>query len=111
MSNNSDSRTVHFHHAGFEMNTIIWLVTLLVGIGAAILAAWLMGRSTRRAAQIRQAEDDASSASTAAHMHDLMTTSDGTRLLLRAGRLVVPGASEVASEAAAPARRTMIRPR
>jgi hypothetical protein len=77
----------------------MWLVTLLVGVAAAMLAAWLMRRGTRRAAQILRAEDDASKASIAPHTHDIMTTSDGTRLLLRAGRLVIPGASEVASQA------------
>lgn len=79
------------------MNTTLWLVTLLVGVAAAMLAAWLMRRGTRRAAQILRAEDDALKASRAPHMHDIMTTSDGTRLLLRAGRLVVPGTSEAAS--------------
>ncbi len=74
------------------------LPTLLIGVGAAILAAWLARIATWPAEPILRPADDSSAASHAQHSHDLMTTSDGTRLLLSAGRLVVPGLTEAATQ-------------
>jgi hypothetical protein len=91
VSENGDSRAVHFHHSGVKMNTISSVVGLLVIVSAAALAVSLARRAARRTSATLQAADDAANAITAAQRHDLMTTSDGTRALLRAGRLVVPG--------------------
>ena len=71
------------------------LPTLLVGIGAAGLATWITRIVTWQREPILRPADDSSDASNGQHAHDVMTTSDGTRLLLSAGRLVVPGAGEV----------------
>ena len=70
------------------------LPTLLVGVGAAMLATWLTRVVMWQAEPILRPADDSSDASNGQHAHDVMTTSDGTRLLLSAGRLVVPGAGE-----------------
>ena len=76
------------------------LPTLLVGIGAAMLATWLTRIVTWQPEPILRSVDDSSNASNEQQMHDLMTTSDGTRLLLSAGRLVVPRAHELAGGSA-----------
>ena len=73
------------------------LPTLLVGIGAAMLATWLTRIATWQPEPILRALDDSSNSSNEQQRHDVMTTSEGTRLLLTAGRLVVPGAHEVAT--------------
>jgi len=72
------------------------LPTLLVGVGTAMLATWLTRVVTWQAEPILRPTDDSSDVSNEQKTHDLMTTSDGTRLLLSAGRLVVPGAHELA---------------
>jgi hypothetical protein len=74
------------------------LPTLLIGVGAAILATWLTRIATWPAEPLLRPADDSSHASNTQHSHDLMTTSDGTRLLLSAGRLVVPGLSDAATQ-------------
>jgi hypothetical protein len=73
------------------------LPTLLVGIGAAMLATWLTRIATWQAEPILRPADDSSEANSEQQTRDVMTTSDGTRLLLTAGRLVVPGAHEAAT--------------
>ena len=72
------------------------LPTLLVGVGAAMLATWLTRVVMWQAEPILRPADDSSGVNNEQKSHDLMTTSDGTRLLLSAGRLVVPGAHELA---------------
>jgi hypothetical protein len=94
LSDDSSSRVVGFLHAGLEMNMILWaFVVLLVGLAAAVLIA-LVRRGARRAEPILRGHEDSSSESKP-QTHDIMTTSAGTRLLLRDGRLVVPEAKEV----------------
>ena len=72
------------------------LPTLLIGVGAAMLATWLTRIATWPAEPVLRLATDASDAPNV--QHDLMTTSDGTRLLLSAGRLVVPGLSDAATQ-------------
>ena len=74
------------------------LPTLLIGVGAAMLATWLTRIATWPAEPVLQSADYSLEPSNAQHSHDLMTTSDGTRLLLSAGRLVVPGLSDAATQ-------------
>jgi hypothetical protein len=68
---------------------------LLVGFGAAALTTWLRRGVKRRAESIPRGHNDPSS-ELKAQTHDVMTTSAGTRLLLRGGRLALPEASDVA---------------
>jgi len=78
------------------MKMMMWaFVVLALGLGAAVLTAWFRRGIARRAESIPRGHDDASTVSKA-QSHDIMTTSDGTRLLLRDGRLVVPEANEMA---------------
>jgi hypothetical protein len=72
------------------------LPTLLAGVGAAILATWVTRIATWPPEPNLRAADDSSNASAEQHTHDLMTTSDGTRILISARRLVVPEAKEAA---------------
>ena len=76
------------------MTRTIWIVGPLLGAVATALATLLARRLLRRAPARLRAADDASNASTAPRTRNIMTTSDGTRILLRDGRLVVPDASE-----------------
>jgi len=71
------------------------LPTLLVGVGAAILATWLTRIVTWQAEPILRPADDSSESSNEQQSHDVMTTSEGTRLLISAGRLVLPGPKEM----------------
>lgn len=65
------------------------LPTLLVGVAAAILATWLTRIATWRADPVlRLPVQDSAQANDDWRTHDVMTTADGTRLLLTAGRLV-----------------------
>jgi uncharacterized membrane protein YeaQ/YmgE (transglycosylase-associated protein family) len=70
------------------------LPTLLVGVGAAILATWLTRIVTRQPEPVLRVADESSNTSNKRQTHDIMTTSDGTRLLISGGKLVVPGAKE-----------------
>lgn len=72
------------------------LPTLLAGVGAAILATWVTRMVRWPPEPMLRAADDASNANNEQHTHDIMTTSDGTRRLIRDGRLVVPEARESA---------------
>ena len=76
------------------MNMTMWvLVVLLSGVGVAALTAWLRRRVTRRPEPIRHGRENPSS-EIKAQVHDVMTTSDGTRVLLRNRKLVRPDPSE-----------------
>jgi uncharacterized membrane protein YeaQ/YmgE (transglycosylase-associated protein family) len=79
------------------------LPTLLVGVGAAMLATWLTRIVAWPAQPAPRPADDFSKARDAQPSRDFWTTSDGPRLLLRAGRLVVPGLSDAATQPTGPA--------
>jgi uncharacterized membrane protein YeaQ/YmgE (transglycosylase-associated protein family) len=71
------------------------LLTLLAGVGAALLATWLTRIATWPPEPELQRPDDASPyAGTARQPHDVMTTGEATALLLTKGRLVAPRARE-----------------
>jgi hypothetical protein len=66
------------------------LVTLLAGVDAALLAAWLMRIVTWRSEPTLERPDDASQYADAGRQrHDVMTTGEAT-VLLTQGRLVAP---------------------
>src|SRR5205823_10653785 len=74
------------------------LPTLLVGVAAAILATWLTRIATWKGEPfLRSLDDDSLHASDERRTHDVMTTGDATRIFLTSGRLVVPGAKEMAT--------------
>ena len=67
------------------------LLTLLGGVGAAFLATWLTRIATWPAEPPLQRPDDAVDELGAARQrHELMTTGEGSRLLLKQGHLVSP---------------------
>ena len=67
------------------------LLTLVSGIGVAFLATWLTRIATWPAEPPLRRPDDAAARGFAAHQrHELMTTAEGSRLLLRQGHLVLP---------------------
>jgi uncharacterized membrane protein YeaQ/YmgE (transglycosylase-associated protein family) len=70
------------------------LPTLITGVGAAMLATWLTRIVTWPPEPALRPESDSSRPSAAQDAHDLMTTSDGTRIFITEGRLVVPAARE-----------------
>ena len=70
------------------------LLTLLSGVGVALLATWLMRIATWAAeAPLRRPDDDPAYPADEQRSRDMMTTSEGTRLLLSQGRLVAAPAS------------------
>ena len=70
------------------------LPALLVGLSAAMLATWLTRIRTWKPEPVLRMADDASGHQQLTH--DVMTTSDGTRLLLSGGKLGLPDGNEVA---------------
>lgn len=79
------------------------LPTLLVGVSAAILATWLTRIATWQAEAVLRPEEEPAHTDELRQAHDMMTTSDGTRLLLSSGRLVAPALSERAAPPTGPA--------
>lgn len=79
------------------------LPTLILGVGAAMLATWATRMLTWKAEPALRPETATANESEIRRPHDTMTTSDGTRILLRARRLVVPGLSELAAQPPDPA--------
>ena len=78
------------------MNTTVWgLASLVFGVAAAILATWWRRIVARLTEPILRASNDPLNARHEQHTHGAMTRSEGTRLLLRAGMLVVTGANDV----------------
>lgn len=65
------------------------LPTLLIAVGAAMLATWLTRMAMWPPEPVLRPESEPLVANDA-QGHDVMTTSDGTRLLISNGRLVVP---------------------
>jgi hypothetical protein len=74
------------------------LPTLLIGVGAAMLATWVTRIVSWPPEPVLRPETVSSDVSDARQGHDVMTTSDGTRLFISNGRLVVPAARELATE-------------
>ena len=73
------------------------LPTLIIGVAAAMLAAWLL-RIVMWPPEPRLRPLDSPHPHNRLLTHDVMTTSDGTRLLMSTGKLVVPVTSEMAVE-------------
>ena len=95
--------TGKFTGAGMAFTRGRTIYDLAAGLLGAVIAgvplrlAGLSGYSASLPTEpILRSADDASDVNNEQKSHDLMTTSDGTRLLLSAGRLVVPGAHELA---------------
>jgi uncharacterized membrane protein YeaQ/YmgE (transglycosylase-associated protein family) len=67
------------------------LLTLLTGVGVAFLATWLTRIATWPAEPpLRRAEAMLSEGGAAQRRHELMTTAEGSRLLLKQGILLAP---------------------
>jgi uncharacterized membrane protein YeaQ/YmgE (transglycosylase-associated protein family) len=65
------------------------LLTLLTGVGTAFLATWLTRIATWPAEpSLRRPDDVSPDAGNKQQRHDMMTTGEGTRILLSQGRLV-----------------------
>jgi hypothetical protein len=79
------------------------LPTLIVGVSAAIFATWLRRIITWPAEPVLHPEQESRDTGEMRQPHDLMTTSDGTRILLTAGRLVAPGLREERAQPTGPA--------
>jgi hypothetical protein len=65
------------------------LPALLIGVCGALLATWLRRIATWKKEPIRGVTDTAHEATDDRHQHDMLTTAEGTRLLLTGGRLTV----------------------
>ena len=66
------------------------LPALIVGVSAAMLATWLTRILTWKSEPVLQMADDAPKSSREQLTHDVMTTAEGTALLLSGGKLSVP---------------------
>ena len=64
------------------------LPALLVGLSAAMLATWLRRIVMWKKEPIRPITDTGPEVSEDRHRHDMLTTAEGTRLLLSGGRLI-----------------------
>jgi hypothetical protein len=71
------------------------LPALIVGASAAMLATWLTRMLTWKPEPVLRMADDASRVSRALLTHDVMTTGEGTRVLLSGGKLSVPDGGHV----------------
>jgi len=78
------------------------LPTLIVGVSVAMLATWLTRIATWKAEPERRPVQELPQGSDIYHRHDMMTTSDGTRLLLSTGRLIAADLSERATQPTGP---------
>ncbi len=68
------------------------LLTLLTGVGVAFLATWLTRIVTWPAEPpLRRPDDAQPDGDTAQRQHELMTTGEGSRVLLKQGHLLAPG--------------------
>ena len=75
------------------------LPALLIGIGAAFLATWLTRIATWPAdAPLQRPDDLLAEGGPARQRHELMTTAEGSRLLLRQGHLLLPPLKGAESE-------------
>ena len=74
------------------------LPTLIMGVSAAMLATWVTRMLTWKAEPVLRPETETAHEVESRRPHDTMTTSDGTRILLRARRLVVPGLTDQATQ-------------
>ena len=66
------------------------LPTLITGVSAAMLATWVTRMLTWKAEPVLRPETETAHEVESRRPNDTMTTADGTRILLRARRLVVP---------------------
>lgn len=67
------------------------LLSLLTGVGVALLATWLTRIASWPAEPpLRRLEDVLSNGGDAQRRHELMTTAEGSRLLLKQGHLLAP---------------------
>jgi hypothetical protein len=67
------------------------LLTLLTGIGVAFLATWLTRIATWPAEPpLRRPDEEPPVGDTARRQHELMTTGEGSNLLLKQGHLLAP---------------------
>lgn len=71
------------------------LPALLIGLSAAMLATWLQRIVMWKKEPIRRDTDASLDVSQEYYRHDMLTTAEGTKLLLSGGRLIV-GQAEVA---------------
>lgn len=68
---------------------------VLGGLGVAFLATWLTRIATWPAEPPLRRPDDLSAEAFVAHQrHELMTTAEGSRLLLKQGHLLLPGSKD-----------------
>jgi hypothetical protein len=65
------------------------LPALLVGLSAALLATWLRRIMTWKQEPLRPLTEDSAEVSQEVFRHDMLTTAEGTGLLLSGGRLVL----------------------
>ena len=71
------------------------LPALIVGVSAAMFATWLTRILTWKPEPVLRIADDTPKPRQEYLTHDVMTTSEGTALLLSGGRLSVPGGSRM----------------
>jgi len=77
------------------------LLTLLTGVGVAFLATWLTRIATWPAEPLlRRPEAVLSEGGAAQRRHELMTTAEGSKLLLKQGHLLAPRSRDPETEAA-----------
>ena len=79
------------------------LPTLIVGVSAAMLATWMTRMLTWKAEPLLSSEAVVALDGADPRTNETMTTSEGTRVLLQARRLVVPGLVEPAAQRPGPA--------
>jgi len=79
------------------------LPTLIVGVSAAMLATWMTRMLTWKAEPVLGPEAAVALDGADPRTNETMTTSEGTRILLHARRLVVPGLVEPAAQRPGPA--------
>ena len=75
------------------------LLSLLTGVGVALLATWLTRIASWPAEPpLRRLEDVLSDGGDTQRRHELMTTAEGSRLLLKQGHLLAPRLRDPATE-------------
>jgi|tagenome__1003787_1003787.scaffolds.fasta_scaffold20768381_2 hypothetical protein len=79
------------------------LPTLIIGVSAAMLATWLRRIATWRAEPRLPPENEPAWEGRLHLSRDLMTTAEGTRVLLSGGKLVAPSLTEPPPPTADPA--------
>jgi len=80
------------------------LPTLIIGVSAAMLSTWLTRIVTWKADPVIRLEKESAPEGRVHLSQDLMTTAEGTRMLMRGGRLVEPRGSDAVTETVVPGR-------